>query len=140
MNLTNGGGVVWIRKATLYNEYFRREMWTGEHMQITVMSIPIGGEVGKEVHEDLDQFLVVESGAGSVFMGEAADEMAFVGEATEGAGILVPAGTYHNVLNDGRIPLKLFSIYAPPKHPVGTLQRTKADADREEEQEGESPN
>ena len=137
MNLTNGGGVVWIRKATLYNDYFRREMWTGEHMQITVMSIPVGGEVGKEVHEDLDQFLVVEQGAGSVFMGEAAEEMAFVGEATEGAGILVPAGTYHNVLNDGRIPLKLFSIYAPPKHPVGTLQRTKADADREEEQEGE---
>ena len=132
MNLTNGGGVVWIRKATLYNDYFRREMWTGEHMQITVMSIPVGGEVGKEVHEDLDQFLVVEQGAGSVFMGEAAEEMAFVGEATEGAGILVPAGTYHNVLNDGRIPLKLFSIYAPPKHPVGTLQRTKADADRED--------
>ena len=131
---------MWIRKATLYNEYFRREMWTGEHMQITVMSIPIGGEVGKEVHEDLDQFLVVEQGAGSVFMGEAAEEMAFVGEATEGAGILVPAGTYHNVLNDGRIPLKLFSIYAPPNHPVGTLQRTKADADREEEQGEEDAN
>lgn len=126
------GGVVWLRKATIYNDYFRREMWTGEHMQITVMSIPVGGEVGKEMHDDLDQLLVVEQGAGSVFMGETESATRFVGEVTEGAGVLVPAGTYHNVVNDGMIPLKLFSIYAPPKHPVGTLQRTKADADREE--------
>ena len=126
------GGVVCIRKATLYNDYFRREMWTGEHMQITVMSIPEGGEVGKEIHEDLDQFLVVEQGTASVFMGETEETLHFVGEATEGAGILVPAGRCHNVVNDGRIPLNLYSVYAPPKHPVGTAQRTKADADREE--------
>lgn len=132
MNKKTSGGVVYIRKATLYNDYFRREMWTGEHMQITVMCIPVGGEVGKEIHEDLDQFLVVEQGAASVFMGEKENGLAFVGEATEGAGILVPSGTYHNVINDGRIPLKMHSVYAPPKHPRGTLQRTKADADREE--------
>ena len=126
------GGVVYIRKATLYNDYYRREMWTGEHLQITVVSIPVGGEVGKEIHRDLDQLLVVEGGAGSVFMGETEEKMRFVGEAAEGAGILIPAGTYHNVINDGRVPLKLFSVYAPPNHPKGTLQRTKADADREE--------
>jgi len=126
------GGVVYIRKATLFNDYFRREMWTGEHMQITVMSVPVGGEVGKEVHEELDQLLVVEQGTAAVFMGESEETMSFVGEATEGAGILVPSGRYHNVVNDGREPLKLYSVYAPPKHPIGTAQRTKADADREE--------
>ena len=127
------GGVVGIRKATLYNNYYRREMWTGKHLQITVMAIPVGGEVGKEIHTELDQLLVVEQGSASVFMGkQEEEELPFVGEATEGSGILVPAGTYHNVVNDGRIPLKMFSVYAPPKHPVGTLQKTKADADREE--------
>ena len=125
------GGVVSIRKATLYNGFFRREMWTGDHLQITVMAIPVGGEVGEEVHEDLDQFLVVEQGSASVFMGDTKD-IFFVGEAYEGSGILVPAGTYHNIINDGKIPLKMYSVYAPPKHPVGTLQPTKADADREE--------
>ena len=132
MQREQSGGVVYIRKATLYNDYFRREMWTGEHMQITVMSIPVGGEVGKEIHEDLDQFLVVEQGTASVFMGENEAALSFVGVATEGAGILVPSGTYHNVVNDGRIPLKLYSVYAPPKHPVGTAERTKEDADSEE--------
>ena len=126
------GGVVSLCKATLYNNYFRRELWTAELLQITVMAIPVGGEVGKEIHEDLDQMLVVEQGSAAVFMGESEEMLSFVGEATEGSGILVPAGTYHNVLNDGRVPLKMFSVYAPPKHPVGTLQRTKADADREE--------
>ena len=126
------GCVVSIRKATLYNHFFRREMWTGEHLQITVMSIPVGGEVGWEIHEDLDQLLIVEQGSASVFMGKSEEDATFVGEATEGSGIIVPAHTYHNIINDGRIPLKMFSVYAPPKHPVGTLQRTKADADREE--------
>ena len=126
------GGVVALEKATLYNRYFRREMWTGEHLQITVMSIPIGGEVGKEIHADLDQILVVEQGTASVFMSREDGDLPFIGEAVEGWAILVPAGTYHNILNDGRVPLKMFSVYAPPKHPVGTLQRTKAEADAEE--------
>jgi len=131
-NHSNGGGVVAIRKATIYNGYFRREMWTGTHLQITVMSIPVGGEVGKEVHEDLDQMLVVEQGSAAVFMAKEDGDLPFVGEAREGYAILVPSGTYHNIINDGRIPLKMYSVYAPPKHPIGTLQRTKEDADREE--------
>ena len=127
------GGVVAISKATLYNPSFRREMWTGEHLQITVMSIPVGGEVGKEIHQDLDQMLVVEQGSAAVFMAKTESELSFVGEAMEGCAILVPSGTYHNVINEGRIPLKMYSVYAPPKHPVGTLQRTKEDADKAEE-------
>ena len=126
------GGVVALEKATVYNGYFRREMWTGKYAQITVMSIPVGGEVGKEVHDDLDQILVVEQGSAAVFMATEDGELPFAGEATEGWAILVPAGTYHNVVNDGRMPLKMFSVYAPPKHPVGTLQRTKAEADAAE--------
>ena len=126
------GGVVFLRKATLYNDFFRREMWTGEHLQITVMSIPVGGEVGKEIHTDLDQLLVVEQGSAAVFMGKT-EELGFKGIAEAGSAILVPAGTYHNVLNDGKIPLKMFSVYAPPKHPIGTLQSTKAEADEQEE-------
>lgn len=135
MDHSGTGGVVNIEKATLYNNYFRRELWTGTHLQITVMSIPVGGEVGKEIHEELDQFLVVEQGSAAVFMGKSEERLDYVGSAEKGDGILVPAGTYHNVLNDGRIPLKLYSVYAPPKHPVGTLQKTKADADREEAEE-----
>ena len=127
------GGVVALEKATVYNRYFRREMWTGEHAQITVMSIPVGGEVGKEVHEDTDQILVVEQGSAAVFMATEEGDLPFVGAATEGWAILVPAGTYHNIVNDGRVPLKMFSVYAPPKHPVGTLHRTKEEADAAEE-------
>ena len=127
------GGVAAIRKATLYNRYFRREMWTGEHLQITVMSIPVGGEVGTEIHKSLDQVLVVEQGSASVYMGSDPAELPVVGEAREGDAILVPAGTYHNIVNDGRVPLQMFSVYAPPKHPVGTLHPTKEDADRAEE-------
>lgn len=132
MNHSAKGGVVNIEKAALYNDFFRRELWTGEHLQITVMAIPVGGEVGKEVHEDLDQFLVVAQGSAAVFMGESEETLSYVGSAGRGDGILVPAGTHHNLLNDARVPLKLYSVYAPPKHPVGTLQKTKADAEREE--------
>ena len=100
---------------------------------MAMLPIPVGGEVGTEIHESLDQVLVVEQGSASVFMGKDPADLPVVGEAREGDAILVPAGTYHNIVNDGRVPLQMFSIYAPPKHPVGTLQRTKEDADRAEE-------
>ena len=131
---TNGApGVINIHRATLSNDYYRREIWTGEHLQVTVMCIPAGGEIGLEVHENLDQFLRVEYGVGSVYMGSERRAVAYVGEADSSSAILIPAGTYHNVLNRRNVPLKLYSIYAPPKHPVGTLQRTKFDADLAEE-------
>ena len=132
VRLTGRGGVVNLKKATLYNDFFRREVWTGEHLQITLMTIPVGGEVGKEIHSATDQLLVVEQGSAAVFMGAQESDLEYVGNAEAGDGILVPAGTYHNVYNDGRIPLKLFSVYAPPHHPIGTLQRSKEDADQAE--------
>ena len=128
--LQNGeGGVLPIRKLTLSNGFFRREIWTGEHAQITVMCIPAGGEIGLEIHDDLDQILVIEYGVGSVYVGKDRKNVAFAGEADASSAVVIPAGTYHNVLNRRNAPLKLFSVYAPPKHPVGTIHRTKFDSD-----------
>ena len=123
-----------IRKLTLTNECFRREVRTGAHAQITVMRIPVGGEIGLEIHEDLDQILVIEYGVGSVYAGKEKKEVAFIGEADGNSAVFIPAGTYHNVVNRRNVPLLLFSVYAPPKHPIGTIHRTKLDADLAEDE------
>ncbi len=121
-----------IEQATMQNTNFRTALWTGEHLQLTVMCIPVCSDIGLERHEDTDQFLRVEQGCGTVMMGrtrEASDVTANVGP---GSVILVPAGTWHNVVNTGKIPLKVYTIYAPPHHKRGTVHRTKADAERDE--------
>ncbi|MBQ4443058.1 MAG: cupin domain-containing protein [Clostridia bacterium] len=123
------GEVLNVSQITCANPYYRKEIWTGDYMQLTVMSIPTGGEVGLERHETFDQMLRVESGVGTVYMGATKQEVKFVGYANADSLILVPAGTWHNVLNDQNRPLKLYSVYAPPHHPVGTLQKTKFEAD-----------
>ena len=122
-------GVINVRKETCKNPYFRKEIWTGEHLQITVMSIPPGGEIGLEFHEDLDQILCVEYGIGSVYMGKSKAGVKFVGDADCDSAIVIPAKTWHNVLNEQSTPLKLFSVYAPPQHPIGTIHKTKFDSD-----------
>lgn len=121
-----------IARATLQNPYFRSALWTGEHLQLTLMSIPVGGEIGLEVHPNTDQFLRLESGYGQVMMGPSPDRLNYQAAVTDDYAIFVPAGTYHNVINVGKIPMKLYSIYAPPQHPRGTVQATKAIADAEE--------
>ena len=118
-----------IRRAALSNDYFRREIWTGEHAQITVMSIPVGGEVGLEIHNENDQFLCIEYGIASVYMGETKQGVRFVGNVNPNYVVAVPAGTWHNVINEGGVPLKLFAVYAPPHHPKGTVHRTKFESD-----------
>lgn len=120
-----------ISQATRRNNNFRRALWTGEHLQLTLMSIPVGGEIGLENHSDTDQFLRIEAGFGVLKMGECREEMDFVRRIGAGDGIFVPAGTWHNIINTGRCPLKIYSIYAPPHHPHGTVQRTKEIADKE---------
>jgi len=122
-------GVINISQITAANPYYRQEIWTADHMQLTVMSIPAGGEVGLELHETFDQFLRIERGIGTVYMGETKQAVKFVGYANADSAILIPAGTWHNVINDQARPLKLYSLYAPPHHPVGTLQKTKFEAD-----------
>lgn len=125
--------VVNIEKATLQNPYFRSALWTGENLQLTLMSIPVGGEIGLEVHNHLDQFLRLEAGYGLVMMGSSPDNLNYQVNVTDGYAIFIPAGTYHNLKNVGRVPIKLYSIYAPPQHPKGTVHKTKAEADASEE-------
>lgn len=125
--------VVNIEKETMTNNYFRKAIWTGKYLQVTVMSIPAGGEVGIEIHEDTDQFLRVEYGLASVYMGKTKKDVKFIGKANQNSAILVPAGTWHNILNEQNMPLKLYSIYAPPHHPFGTIHKTKFEADLAED-------
>ncbi len=118
-----------IHSETLCNDNFRTALWTGEHLQVTLMSIPCGGEIGLENHEHLDQLLKIESGCANVYMGKTKDCLKFMGKVNQNCAILIPAGTWHNVINACRQPLKMFSVYAPPQHPFGTVHKTKLDSD-----------
>lgn len=120
--------VVNINEATLHNNNFRTALWTGCHLQVTLMCIPVGESIGLECHPDLDQFLRIEQGQGLVFMGDCRERLDFQEKVCDDFAILIPAGTWHNLINTGCEPLKLYSIYAPPQHPHGTVHRTKAEA------------
>ena len=124
--------VVNIEELTVSNDTFRTAVWTGSNMQMTVMSIQPGDDIGAEVHDDHDQFLRIEQGAARVVMGDSADDLSFDVPAEADFAILVPAGKWHNVINTGDVPLKLYSIYAPSEHPFGTIHQTKAEADAAE--------
>ncbi len=137
MNNQNSGGlrdygptpfVINIERATLQNNNFRTVLWTGTHMQLTLMSIKSGEDIGIEMHPNVDQFLRIEQGQGVVMMGNSMDNLNYQQRVNPSDAIIVPAGTWHNVINTGRIPLKLYSIYAPPQHPFGTVHVTKQDA------------
>ena len=121
--------VVDIEDATLANENFRTTLWTGEKLQLTVMSIPVGGDIGLEVHEDTDQFLRLEQGRGRVQMGPAREELTFDEEVSDDWVALVPQGVWHNITNIGDEPMKVYSLYAPPHHAHGTVHATQADQD-----------
>jgi len=120
--------VVDIKEAAKQNKNYRTALWTGKHLQVTLMSIEVGGDIGLEVHPDVDQFIRIEQGQGLVRMGERKDHLDFERRVSEDDAIMIPAGTWHNVTNTGHVPLKLYSIYAPPEHPFGTVHRTKAEA------------
>ena len=121
-----------IEADTLANENYRTTRWTGSNLQLTLMSIEPGHDIGLEVHEHGDQFLRVEAGRARVQMGPSEDDLPFDREVEDDWVILVPAGSWHNVTNIGDEPLKVYSIYAPPEHPHGTVHATKADADADE--------
>lgn len=120
-----------INHATNMNQNFRTTLWTGQDMQLTLMSIPVRGDIGVEMHEDVDQFIRIESGHAKVYMGSRENALREVGNVNENYAIIIPAGTWHNVVNIGNRPLKVYSLYAPPQHPRGTVHKTKADAERE---------
>jgi mannose-6-phosphate isomerase-like protein (cupin superfamily) len=105
---------------------FRRVLWTGVHAQLVIMTIPPGGEIGEEVHEDTDQILTFVSGTGeAVVAGETR-------KVVQGDLVAVPAGTRHNFLNTGANPLVLYTVYAPPEHAEGTVHATKEEAEAAE--------
>ena len=118
-----------LRHATMMNENFRTTLWTGRDLQLTVMSIPTGGEIGAEMHPDVDQFLYMERGMAKVLMGCCESHLHEVGTMGPNDAFLIPAGTWHNIQNSGNTSLKIFSLYAPPQHPKGTIQKTKLDAE-----------
>lgn len=125
-----------IERATLQNENFRTTLWTGEHLQLTLMSIDVGEDIGLEIHPDVDQFIRIEQGEGLVKMGDIKDDLYFQQKVYDDYAILIPAGKWHNLINTGNKPLKIYSLYAPPEHPPGTIDRTKEDSEAREEHHG----
>ena len=128
--------VVNINEVTLQNNNFRTALWTGCYLQITLMSINVGEDIGLEIHPDTDQFIRIEQGQGLVMMGDRRDRLDFQEKVCDDFAIIIPAGKWHNLINTGCVPLKLYSIYAPPQHPRGTVHETKADAQAAEEKRG----
>jgi mannose-6-phosphate isomerase-like protein (cupin superfamily) len=122
--------VVNIEQATLANDMYRQTLWTGPHMQSTLMTIPVGGDIGLEVHPDNDQFLRLEQGQGLVQMGNAQNNLPHRQTVFANSAVFVPAGTWHNITNIGSEPMKLYVIYAPPHHPHGTIHPTKEISDQ----------
>ncbi len=121
-----------IERATLDNEAFRTVLFTGGHVQLTVMRLAEGEDIGLEAHPHLDQFLRIESGRGRVEFGPSEDVTEETHDVSEDWAIIVPAGVWHNVVNTGEGDLKLYSLYAPPEHPDGVVHRTKAEAEAAE--------
>ena len=121
------GFVADIEKLTVENTDFRRVLYTGKSLQLVLMTLQPGEEIGAEVHEDHDQFFRIESGSG---------EVRIDGKATpikDDDAVIVPAGARHNVVNTGDKPLTLYTLYGPPEHRDGVVHRTKAEADASEE-------
>ncbi len=124
--------VVNIDEATRQNNTFRTALWTGNHLQLTLMSINAGEDIGLEMHPNVDQFIRIEEGRGLVKMGDSKDRLDFQANVCDDYAFIIPAGKWHNLINTGNVPLKVYSIYAPPQHPHGTVHATKAIAEAAE--------
>ena len=111
-----------IERQTTGNDDFRRVLYTGHHLQLVLMTIQPGDEIGAEVHEDRDQFFRFEQGSGMVDI----DDNTY--DVEDGSGVVVPAGARHNVRNTGDAPLRLYTLYGPPEHVDRLVEKTKADA------------
>lgn len=117
--------VVNINEATKQNNNYRTGLWTGNNLQVTLMSINVGDDIGLEVHPNVDQFIRIEDGQGIAKMGQSKDKLDFQANVYDDFAIMIPAGTWHNVINTGNKPLKVYAIYAPPQHPHGVVHVTK---------------
>lgn len=114
-----------IEKVTLANDDFRRVLYTGQHLQLVLMTLKPGEEIGEEVHEDRDQFFRIEEGSGEVRIDGVANKV------SDDFAVIVPAGARHNVVNTGDEPLKLYTLYGPPEHKDKVVHKNKAQAERD---------
>lgn len=116
------GHVTNIEQDTLENDDYRRVLFTGPNIQLVLMTLKPGEEIGLETHDEHDQFIRIEAGTGLVRLDNEEHEL------EDGVSVVIPAGTRHNVVNTSRKePLRLYTLYSPPEHPDGTVHRTKAD-------------
>ncbi|MCL2587444.1 MAG: cupin domain-containing protein [Firmicutes bacterium] len=119
--------VVNIEDETKDNPNFRKILWTGENLQVSLMSLQPGEDIGLEVHPDHDQFFRVEKGSGQFVSGEAQDSLSHPVPIKSDWAVMVHKGTWHNIINTGEKPMKLYTIYGPTHHEPGTIHATKAD-------------
>ena len=124
-----------IEKQTEENHYFRHVLFTGKHCQLVVMCLQAGEEIGDEVHMNVDQFFRIEDGEARFVFNEKEEHLV-----QSGGAVVVPAGTYHNVINTSKTNmLKLYTVYSPPNHPDGTIHKTKAEAEAAEKKQHHRP-
>jgi mannose-6-phosphate isomerase-like protein (cupin superfamily) len=117
-----------IEKQTTDNKFFRQVLFTGKHCQLVVMCLQPGEDIGEEVHADVDQFFRIEEGEAKFVFNKIEEHVVQSGDA-----VVVPAGTFHNVINISKTQsLKLYTVYAPPNHPDGTIHKTKEEAEEAE--------
>ncbi len=120
--------VVNIANVVDENEYFRSALWTGNNLQVTVMNIKPGEDIGAEIHEE-DQFIKIEDGRATVFIGRSAEDFYYQRLIDRDFAVIIPAGTWHNIKNSADAPLKLYSVYAPPHHKKGTTHTTRKESE-----------
>ncbi len=114
-----------IEQVTVANEDFRRVLYTGKNLQLVLMTLPAGCDIGEEVHEDRDQFFRIEEGRGTIYIDGAGHKV------EDDFAVIVPAGARHNVVNDSDAPLRLYTIYGPPEHKDGVVHKDKEQAERD---------
>jgi mannose-6-phosphate isomerase-like protein (cupin superfamily) len=124
-----------LERATVDNPNYRTVVWSGRYLQVTLMSIPVGSDIGLELHAETDQFLRLDAGRGRVQMGPSKDQLTFDKEVSDGWCVLVPAGTWHNITNTGDEPMQVYAIYAPVHHKAGKIHPTAQDdhADKDDD-------
>ena len=136
MNITDPGpkpNAFDIEQATLENENYRTTVWSGEYLQVTLMTIPVGSSIGMEMHPETDQFIRLEAGEGRCIMGPDEDTTDFDQDVEDAWSIQVPAGVWHDVINTGEEPMRLYVVYAPVHHAQGIVQKTAEEAEADHE-------
>jgi mannose-6-phosphate isomerase-like protein (cupin superfamily) len=124
-----------LEDATRANTNYRTVAWSGKYLQVTLMSIPVGKDIGLEAHPDTDQFVRLDAGRGRAQIGPAKDKLTFDKEVSDGWCVLIPAGSWHNITNIGDEPMQVYVIYAPAHHKPGKVHKTATDAETDKDDE-----